>query len=784
MKERLLGIWNKAYCCCESRPHLKPVQFGMRCIKKGYYIGSKVFRAARRDLFTRKFRIAVVNTKQSPPPMPISYIPADPTKSWPTTPGAYVRLDYWVKPASGGSYGHTCYVAKELDRLTPGLTCLMANRYPLLTGFGVSECLLLAKQKNASSEALIIQGREYEKHVAKWVQDNKPSFIYERLCLGSMAAAKAARQFSIPYIVEYNGSEIEMSRSYSQNPMEYAQLLEEIENWSLAQATAISAVSEQVKYSLVERGFDADKICVNPNGVDIDEYHPLPADEKKALRAELGFTPEHRVLCFVGTFGGWHGVEVLAAAMPRILERVPEARFLLIGDGNCKHLIDEAITAHGIQDKVVCSGRVPQQEGRRLLQAGDIYLSPHSGHMKTMRFFGSPTKLFEYMGMGGGIIATDLEQIGKVLRPALFAKDISRNTPPTVTNERAVLCKPGDVEEFTDACVYLAEYPEIAEKLGHNAREAAKKEFTWQAHVERLWKFVGGDTSASWENSEGIQTPQKAQTDRVARDLAGLEAQKQWNTNPCGAVEGLENLNLDYFLRVEANRYNLEGYIREVYPFDRFSGKNVLEVGCGHGTDSIQFARRGANCHVADITDRHLGLTIKNFELQGYPLVWKKCDATALDYPDDYFDCVYSYGVVHHIPNIQHVLQEMRRVLKPGGTLCLTVYNQLSAFHIFSKLLADGCERRKLFTLGYAGMLSTIEQGADGIHIRPYVKLYRKGQFKRTIEKAGFTVETIGVDNLMPSHFERWQNNFWPKWQKYAHILGWYVYSISKKPMN
>jgi ubiquinone/menaquinone biosynthesis C-methylase UbiE len=339
------------------------------------------------------------------------------------------------------------------------------------------------------------------------------------------------------------------------------------------------------------------------------------------------------------------------------------------------------------------------------------------------------------------------------------------------------------VDEFSEACIYLAGHSGLSAELGRNARAAAEKDFTWKSHVERLWRFAAGDAGASWEGEECALAARRARNVNAARDEAGLEAQKQWNANPCGAVEGIEEMDLDYFLRVEEARYAAEGFIREVYPFAAFAGKKVLEIGCGHGTDSVQFAKNGAVCHVADITDRHLGLAIKNFALRGYPLIWKKCDATALDFPDNTFDCVYSHGVLHHIPDIQRVMAEISRVLKPGGALCLSVYNQLSAFHLFSKIRADGLDRRWLFTRGYKGLLATIEHGADGIHTCPYVKLYRKGQFKRLLQKAGFTVETIGVDNLVPSHFERWQDYYWPRLQKYRHILGWYIYSISRKPL-
>ena len=107
---------------------------------------------------------------------------------------------------------------------------------------------------------------------------------------------------------------------------------------------------------------------------------------------------------------------VLAEAIPKICERAPNAHFLLIGDGNYKHLVDAQVAAHSLQSRVHCVGRVPQAAGARFLKACDLYVSPHNSHMVDSKFFGSPTKLFEYMAMGKGIVASDLDQIGEILR--------------------------------------------------------------------------------------------------------------------------------------------------------------------------------------------------------------------------------------------------------------------------------------------------------------------------------------------------------------------------------
>src|SRR5204862_4106121 len=129
------------------------------------------------------------------------------------------------------------------------------------------------------------------------------------------------------------------------------------------QAIVISVVSSVLRDELVERGVDARKILVNPNGADLESYRPAACDEKRAIRRELGFEAHHRVIGFTATFGGWHGVDVLAAALPRICEASPDNRFLIIGDGVNKPKVDEVIARHGLEDRVHSAGRVPQADG-------------------------------------------------------------------------------------------------------------------------------------------------------------------------------------------------------------------------------------------------------------------------------------------------------------------------------------------------------------------------------------------------------------------------------------
>jgi ubiquinone/menaquinone biosynthesis C-methylase UbiE len=249
---------------------------------------------------------------------------------------------------------------------------------------------------------------------------------------------------------------------------------------------------------------------------------------------------------------------------------------------------------------------------------------------------------------------------------------------------------------------------------------------------------------------------------------ARRHAEAQWTAHPCGAVEGL-NTTLDYFLAVERARYLQQAWQHLYFGFDRFAGKRVLEIGIGQGTDLVQFAKGGAECYGIDITDTHLDLARSNFALRGLKAELSKADATAIPYPDAYFDAVYSFGVIHHIPDADKVVREIKRVLKPDGDFMLALYRRWSFFH--ACVLLRGFLQGKLFRLGYSGLLATIEAGADGKEIKPYVRLYTLHSLRKLLR--GFSVQDASVHGL--SLGAREKNWMRPALDALTPVLGWYL---------
>jgi ubiquinone/menaquinone biosynthesis C-methylase UbiE len=508
--------------------------------------------------------------------------------------------------------------------------------------------------------------------------------------------------------------------------------------------------------------------------VDPGTYAPASAADRAALRRELGWSDRERVVCFTGTFGGWHGVDVLAAAMPRIASENPDVRFLLIGDGTHKHLVDTATREHGLAARVHAPGRVPQPEGARLLKAADIFVSPHSSHMVDSRFFGSPTKLFEYMACGGGIVASDLEQIGQVLQPALRPSDFSGGAPP-VAAERAVLCAPGNVDDFVRAVGALAQYPDTARALGRNARAAAQSDFSWEAHVRRLWSAAAGETQPAAIAALAGQ-PARIETGDAYKD----QVQNQWNNNPVGSqyVKHAQAHTLEWFKEVEAHRYGEYGpWMPDVMEFDKHKGERLLEIGGGMGTDLSQFARHGAIVTDIDLSAGHLALAQENFRLRGLQGTFIHHDAETLPFPDGSFDVVYSNGVIHHTPNTQAAIDEIYRVLAPGGKAIIMVYAENSLHYWGVQFGLLGLRGGLLHSASMGDIMSrSVEMTKNDA--RPLVKVYTARRLRAMFSR--FTdVEIVKRQLTAPElpSFARWV-----PLDLAGRLVGWNLIVKARKP--
>jgi len=209
------------------------------------------------------------------------------------------------------------------------------------------------------------------------------------------------------------------------------------------------------------------------------------------------------------------------------------------------------------------------------------------------------------------------------------------------------------------------------------------------------------------------------------------EVRDYWNAHPCGTqFTGMEWGSKEFFEAVERHRYEVQPFMRRVMEFDAYAGKRLLEIGCGLGTDLLQFARGGAIVSAIDLTPRSIELVKHRFELYGFPVDARVGDAEKLPFSDNSFDVVYSFGVLHHTPNTPKAVDEIYRVLKPGGRAIVMLYHRQSMHVALGRIVGKISSR-------YRGVATTAEnwvRAYDGSD-NPLGKAYSRLEVRRMFGK-------------------------------------------------
>lgn len=381
----------------------------------------------------------------------------------------YLRTDLVFGLRAGGSVGHIAGVLNNLGHFTGKPLFLTSDRIPTVNPdiethlFRLDDlCWSLSEIPNFAFNARVME------EAPRIVAGRRIGFVYQRYSLGNLAGLDLARRLSVPLVLEFNGSEIWVARHWG-NGLRHEDLARKVELCNVRAAELVVVVSAAVRDTLLEVGVAPERILVNPNAVDTEAYRP--DIDGSLVRRRFGISDNDIVIGFIGTFGPWHGAEVLAEALGRLHRRGQAGvlRLLLVGDGQTMEQTRSTLQRHGALDRVAFAGVVPQERGPEHLAACDILVSPHVPNPDGTPFFGSPTKLFEYMAMGRAIVASRLDQIGDVL----------------AHDRTAWLVEPGDAESLAQGLLDLAGNRELRRRLAAAARAESVTRHSWREHTRR-----------------------------------------------------------------------------------------------------------------------------------------------------------------------------------------------------------------------------------------------------------------------------------------------------------
>ncbi len=250
-------------------------------------------------------------------------------------------------------------------------------------------------------------------------------------------------------------------------------------------------------------------------------------------------------------------------------------------------------------------------------------------------------------------------------------------------------------------------------------------------------------------------------TNQFFQETPVQQVKDYWNSRPCNIRHSTKPVGTrEYFDEVEARKHFVEPHIPAFAEFERWKGKKVLEIGCGLGTAMINFARSGAQVTAVDLSDESLKLAKQRAEVYdlGDRVSFYHGNAEELDQwlPPETYDLVYSFGVIHHTPHPENVIDQIRSYVKPGSTVKIMVYYRYS-WKVLWILLTYG--KGQFWRINE--LVACYSEAQAGC---PITYVYSKREARELLQ--GFEIVDMQVDHIFPYYI--------PDYKQYQYTKEWY----------
>jgi len=292
--------------------------------------------------------------------------------------------------------------------------------------------------------------------------------------LDAVPAIRVGRKLGIPVVYEIrafwedaavdHGSTKEDSLRYK--------LTRSLETWAVKNADAVTVICEGLRKDLVARGIPPGKITVIPNAADVEKFE-MGGKPDPELKMKLGLGSS-RVLGFIGSFYAYEGLDLLIAALPSILEQIPDVKVLLVGGGPQDAALKKQVMVLDLMDRIVFTGRVPHAEVNRYYDLVDVLVYPR--HPMRLTELVTPLKPLEAMAQGRLMVASDVGGHKELIQDG----------------KTGVLFRAGNAGDLASKVVGLLKYEQGWDSMKKNGRQFVETERNWAASVARYRSVYGG----------------------------------------------------------------------------------------------------------------------------------------------------------------------------------------------------------------------------------------------------------------------------------------------------
>lgn len=245
-----------------------------------------------------------------------------------------------------------------------------------------------------------------------------------------------------------------------------------------------------------------------------------------------------------------------------------------------------------------------------------------------------------------------------------------------------------------------------------------------------------------------------------APDVAIGEVRDFWNRRPCNIRHSAKAIgSKEYFDEVEVRKYFVEPHIPIFAEFQRWKGKRVLEIGCGIGTDTMNFARAGADVTAVDVSETSLEIARQRAAVYGLSNI-RFCHGNAEQLtsfiPSGVYDLIYSFGVIHHTPHPERVIEQLRLCSRPGTVVKIMVYHR-SSWKALQILLREGHGAFWRFS-------ELVERHSEAQTGSPVTYSYTPRSVRELL--LGFTTDSVAIEHIFPYYI--------PDYLQYRYVRLWY----------
>jgi len=267
------------------------------------------------------------------------------------------------------------------------------------------------------------------------------------------------------------------------------------------------------------------------------------------------------------------------------------------------------------------------------------------------------------------------------------------------------------------------------------------------------------------------------------------EAVRQWTADPCGPEITAPRGTGAAIEQLLVGRRAYAPWLAEMLDYESSAGLDVLDVGCGQGIDLVEFARAGARVTGVDLTPRHVELADRHVRSLGLTATVVQGDAERLPFADASFDLVSSNGVLHHTPDMPAALHEILRVLRPGGSVRIVVYNKRSFQYWLMQVAVRGILQRGLLEEGsMRGVLARYVEYTS-VGARPLVRVHSPRRLRRLLADCGFADVRTSVRgfNAEETPISKWIAHNTRALdgantrERLGRIAGWYVVGAGQR---